>query len=235
MHLDSRVLYEDEHCLAVIKCAGQFGQGLWAPPGELTLEQEVRNYLRPGDPAGAYLGIVHRLDRPVSGVLLWAKTPKAARRLSAQFESRRVTKEYWAVVETHQGIIAAEGLWTDWLTRPGADGTVCAVEPGTRGSRPATTRYRVAQAEELPEGCVWLRLFPETGRTHQLRIQCARRGWPILGDSSYGATRQYSPGIALLARGLCLRHPMTSTQLELTAEIPEAWSEQGIRLPSTRP
>src|SRR5262245_41947264 len=93
------ILYEDSHCLAVAKPAGQFSQGGWAPPGEMTLEQAIRGYLNAGDPASVYLGIVHRLDRPTSGVLLWAKTPKAARRLSSQFERRRVVKEYWAIVE----------------------------------------------------------------------------------------------------------------------------------------
>ena len=73
--------------------------GPWAPPGEQTLEQEVREYLDPADPSSVYLGIVHRLDRPVSGLLVWAKTAKSARRLSQQFERRRVEKEYWAIVE----------------------------------------------------------------------------------------------------------------------------------------
>src|SRR5215469_13793760 len=93
------ILYEDSDCLAVAKPAGQFTLGHWAPPGELTLESAVRRHLKPDDPDSVYLGIVHRLDRPTSGVLLWAKTPKAARRLSAQFERRRVVKEYWAIVE----------------------------------------------------------------------------------------------------------------------------------------
>ena len=85
-----RILLEDEHCLAVFKPAGQLTQGTWAPPGETTLEQDVRRHLNPGAPETAYVGIVHRLDRPVSGVLLWAKTPKAARRLAGQFEKRQV-------------------------------------------------------------------------------------------------------------------------------------------------
>jgi 23S rRNA pseudouridine1911/1915/1917 synthase len=225
-----RVLFEDEHCLAVEKRAGQFVQGNWAPDGERTLEQEVREYLQPDNPTGGYLGIVHRLDRPVSGVLLWAKTARAARRLASQFERRRVEKEYWAVVEIHDGGQEHEGCWTDWLTRPVSGGTVCAVEPGTAGSRLATTRFQVAHTDVLPEGCVWLRLFPETGRTHQLRIQSACRGWPILGDSAYGATRPFAPGIALLARRLVIRHPATQRPIELMAAVPESWAAQGIRL-----
>src|SRR5271166_4474341 len=87
------ILFEDEHCLVLAKPAGQFTQGSWAPPGESTLEAAVRHYLEPGDPSSVYLGIVHRLDRPTSGVIVWAKTKKSARRLSAQFQNRQARKE----------------------------------------------------------------------------------------------------------------------------------------------
>ncbi len=97
-HLE--ILFEDSHCLALVKPPGQFTQGEWAPAGEVTLETAVRRHLDAANPASVYLGIVHRLDRATSGVLIWAKTPKAARRLSSQFQSRKVVKEYWAIVET---------------------------------------------------------------------------------------------------------------------------------------
>ena len=95
------ILFEDAHCLALDKPAGQFVQGAWAPPGQQTLETAVRRYLDPAGPSSVYLGIVHRLDRPTSGVILWAKTEKAARRLASQFQNRRAVKEYWAIVESH--------------------------------------------------------------------------------------------------------------------------------------
>src|SRR4051794_11495719 len=91
------VLFEDPHCLAVVKPAGLLTQGTAA--GEPTLEAAVRRYLTPGAPASPYLGTVHRLDRPVSGVVVWARTPKAARRLADQFARRAARKEYWAIVE----------------------------------------------------------------------------------------------------------------------------------------
>ena len=129
------ILHEDSDCLAVAKPAGQFTQGTWAPPGETTLEAAIRRHLDPDDPESVYLGIVHRLDRPTSGVLLWAKTSKAARRLSSQFEQRRVVKEYWAIVAPagpgHGSVVeavptpaneAAEETWCDWLTRPSETG-----------------------------------------------------------------------------------------------------------------
>src|SRR3954449_9625646 len=102
------ILHEDADCLAVLKPAGQFTQGSWAPPGEQTLEQAVREYLAPADPRSAYVGIVHRLDPAVSGVLLWAKNSRSARRLSRQFERRSVRKEYWGIVEpTNAAALAA--------------------------------------------------------------------------------------------------------------------------------
>ena len=161
MDIAGRVLLEDEHCLAIVKPAGQFTQGTWAPPGEQTLEQEVRAYLDPVNPAGVYLGIVHRLDRPVSGVLIWAKNPKAARRLSSQFEHRKVQKEYWAVVSPPAGSAQAERSWSsegsetvdetwaDWLTGAGTAGVVRAVPERSSGARPRSsgnTRNRVVRS-----------------------------------------------------------------------------------------
>ena len=103
MGLGSRLLFEDEHCLAIVKAAGQFSQGSWAPPGEQTLEGEVREYLNPADPSSVYLGIVHRLDRPVSGLLVWAKTTKSARRLSQQFEAQEGRERILGDRRRHRG------------------------------------------------------------------------------------------------------------------------------------
>ena len=143
------VLYEDEHCLALVKPAGQFTQGSWAPPDEQTLEQAVRQYLAPADPASAYVGIVHRLDRAVSGVLLWAKNSRSARRLARQFERRSVRKEYWGIVEpTNAAVLEAiasapcfgyasqaEQTWTDWLTSPGNAGVASTTKEGRSRAR----------------------------------------------------------------------------------------------------
>jgi 23S rRNA pseudouridine1911/1915/1917 synthase len=230
MNSGLRILLEDEHCLAVVKPAGQFVQGVWAPPGEQTLEQAVRAYLDPRDPASVYLGIVHRLDRPVSGVLIWAKTAKAARRLSMQFERRGVLKEYWAIVETNGTPQDEKGTWTDWLTAAGVSGVVKSVAAGSAGAREALTRFQFCHARQLPAGLCWLRLWPETGRTHQLRVQSAVRGMPILGDAPYGSLTSFPQGIALHARTLHVRHPMLHTPLELTAPLPTCWAELGIIL-----
>jgi RluA family pseudouridine synthase len=236
------ILHEDADCLAVFKPAGQFTQGTWAPPGELTLEQCVRIHLDSTNPASVYLGIVHRLDRPTSGVLLWAKSPKAARRLSSQFERRQVTKEYWAIVEkqAHPEITTdrppapdSDPTWTDWLTRADAAGVVHCVAPDTPGSRIAVTNIQIATAISLPEGSAWLKLWPQTGRTHQLRAQAARRGMPILGDSIYGSQSKILGSdsvIALHARSLKFRHPVLHHELEIVASVPEFWADRGLIL-----
>ncbi|MDR3621489.1 MAG: RluA family pseudouridine synthase [Paludisphaera borealis] len=240
------VVFEDEHCLAVVKPAGQFTQGTWAPPGETTLEQDVRRRLNPAAPESAYVGIVHRLDRPVSGVLIWAKNPKAARRLASQFEKRQAIKEYWAIVEVASGSDApapfpsasgspifpsTEAVWEDWLIPADQAGVVRSVREGDRGARRAVTRVVRDEAERSPENCAWLRLWPETGRTHQLRVQAAKRGMPILGDAIYGSRRPFTPGVALHARSLQVRHPTLSTPLVLVAPLPGSWGEQGIVIP----
>jgi 23S rRNA pseudouridine1911/1915/1917 synthase len=252
------VLYEDSDCLAVVKPAGQFTQGTWAPPDELTLEQSVRAYLDPLNPESVFVGIVHRLDRPTSGVLIWAKTVKAARRLSSQFERRQVSKEYWAIVESSQpsetvlpaideprdsaeadlaksrnGRLSTEEIWSDWLTRADRSGVVHVVDTGTAGARIAVTTVQRGSAVQLPEGCQWLRLRPTTGRTHQLRVQAARRGTPILGDTIYGSTSTiFTPNamIALHARCLALKHPILRHEMTLVAPVPEVWRSRGIVL-----
>ncbi len=257
------ILFEDPDCLAVVKPAGQFTQGTWAPPGESTLEQAVRHHLDPDRPEAVYLGIVHRLDRPTSGVLIWAKTSRAARRLSAQFEGRRVRKEYWALVDCpprppgdraidptrtvgpgdeetwrnhpppasrHPLPTGDEETWCDWLTRTGRTGRACLVPPDTPGARTAVTRVRREAAGMRPGDVLWLRLWPETGRTHQLRAQSAARGMPILGDSEYGSTAPFGAthAIALHARSLEVRHPILQTPLMLVAPVPRAWGAYGI-------
>jgi 23S rRNA pseudouridine1911/1915/1917 synthase len=224
------VLFEDAHCLAVLKPAGVLAQAANAA-GEPTLEQAVRSHLCSDDPASAYVGTVHRLDRPVSGVVVWAKTPRAARRLAAQFAGRQVRKEYWAIVEGRPP--TEQGLWEDWL---------CVVDETDRGrvqvcsrqaprSRQALTRFAVAGARRLPPGCSWLRLWPETGRTHQIRVQAAARRLPIVGDRLYGAAGSFAVGIALHARSLTVLHPALRQPITFTAPLPEGWAAQGIVLP----
>jgi 23S rRNA pseudouridine1911/1915/1917 synthase len=236
------ILYEDADCLAVVKPAGQFTLGTWAPPGETTLEAAIRRHLDAERPDSVYLGVVHRLDRPTSGVLLWGKTPKAARRLSRQFERRRVVKEYWALVavDRHEetqdaaassdALVNSEATWCDWLTRTARTGLARVVPPGTPGARQAVTRIRREPEAIGTTGATWLRLWPETGRTHQLRAQSAARGMPIVGDAEYGSKAPFGPphAIALHARSLQVQHPTLQTPMTLVAPVPPDWRQYGF-------
>lgn len=226
------VLYEDAHLLAVDKPAGLLTQGVAG--GESTLEDAVKQHIAPERPGGVYLGTVHRLDRQVSGVVLWARTIKAARRLSQQFAARQVLKEYGALCEVSPAAepLPAEGVWRDWLTPSTEhDPVIRVVEAEIPGARLAETRYRVEREPGtggFPEGMVWLRLWPMTGRTHQLRAQAASRGRPIWGDRDYGAQHDFTPGIALHARELRFEHPTLRRVVTVTAPLPTHWAELGL-------
>lgn len=225
------VLYHDPHLIAVSKPSGWLSQG-WKG-GEISLEDRLRHFLAPHDPSSLYLGAVHRLDRPVSGVILWALTPKAARRLSSQFANREVRKRYWAIVEG--GPPQPDSLWVDWLCEEDTGlGRVQTCAPQTPRSRQAATLVqRPPQTDALlPDGCSWLVLLPETGRTHQLRVQSSSRGWPILGDRLYGARRPFgSEGhIALHALEITFQHPVLDRALTLQAPVPPSWTDLGLHL-----
>src|SRR5438128_7192746 len=181
------ILYEDNHCLAVAKPAPLLTQGVPfpSPTGPIpTLEAQVKAYLkeRYHKAGNVDLGIPHRLDRPVSGVVVFARNTKAARRLAEQFQERRVRKVYWAVVEGN--VQPAEGVWEDWLLKLSEEARTERATPETPRARRAVLRYR-----RLRGGADWtlLEIEPETGRMHQIRVQAAVRGWPVRGDVLYGS------------------------------------------------
>jgi 23S rRNA pseudouridine1911/1915/1917 synthase len=220
------ILWDDPHLLAVVKPAGLLTQGLVG--GEPTLEDAVRRHLRPEDPRSIYLGTVHRLDRPVSGVVVWAKTPKAARRLSDQFAARDTEKRYWAVVE---GRLDAEARWDDALGPVDESGVSHVVPEGSTGARRAITLARPMPGAKVPEGLSALVLEPETGRTHQLRAQTSARGIAVVGDTQYGALRPFPVGIALHARSLAFVHPISKRRVTLVAPVPVCWRDAGLMMP----
>ncbi|HTU91114.1 MAG TPA: RluA family pseudouridine synthase [Gemmataceae bacterium] len=226
------ILFEDNHCLAVAKPAPLLTQGV--PPGIPTLEAMVKAYLkeRYRKPGNVYLGIPHRLDRPVSGVVLFARNTKAARRLAEQFQNRQVRKVYWAVVEPSLGgeLPPAEGEWEDWLLKVKEQARGERVTADTAGARRAVLRYRRLRADA---GGALLEMEPETGRMHQIRVQAASRGWPVRGDVLYGSRLPFGPAaelprdriIALHARSLTFLHPIRYEPLTVTAPLPPAWDE----------
>ena len=221
----NRILFEDHHLIAVNKPAPLLTQ---APEGIPNLESSVKAYIKftCDKPAGVYLGVPHRLDRPVSGVIVFARNTKAAQRVHAQFEAHLVRKVYWACVD---GDVTPEtGAWEDWLKKIPDEARVERSSQGEFGAKQATLDYRALQRLE---GGTLLELSPQTGRMHQLRVQTAWRGHPIWGDSLYGSARDFGPTtddsrerlIALHARQLTLQHPFTKETLTFTAPLPEYW------------
>src|SRR5262249_38744035 len=146
---------------------------------EETLDRQVKAYLKEKHqkPGNVFLGVVHRLDRPVSGVLLFARTSKAAARLSHQFREGSIEKVYWAVVEGE--VQRQAGTLEDWLIKDQQTGRVEVVEPHTEGARQALLHYH---RRATHGGLTWLEVRPQTGRTHQLRVQLAHHEHPIYGD-----------------------------------------------------
>ena len=230
-----QILFEDNHCLAVNKPAPLLTQ---APAGIPSLEDMAKAYLkeRYRKSGNVYLGVPHRLDRPVSGVVLFARTTKAAQRLSEQFQQRKVAKIYWGALE---GTVAPEqGLWEDWLRKVADEARVETAAPGAQDARQARLAYRVLGP--CTDGTL-VEFTPETGRMHQIRIQTATRGWPVRGDALYGARLGFGlPAesareqiIALHARRLTFLHPIRYEPITVTAPLPEAWKPLGIEVPDT--
>jgi 23S rRNA pseudouridine1911/1915/1917 synthase len=223
------VLCEDGPVLAVNKPAGLLTQGV--PQGLPTLESQVRDYIRQkyAKPGNVYLGIPHRLDRPTSGVIVFARNSKAAARLAEQFYDRRVQKQYLAIVEGTPD--EAEGDLTDWLLKDAVRAHVECVPPDTLGAKAASLRYKVVAT--IGDRTL-LRVEPRTGRMHQIRVQLASRGWPIVGDVQYGASSAAPSAdkrgdvIALHAQRLTIFHPVRYDELRLTAPCPAEWSELGF-------
>lgn len=219
------ILFEDYHCIAVNKPAPLLTQ---APAGIDSLESRVRAYIKEkyAKPAGVYLGVPHRLDRPVSGVVLFARNTKAARRLAEQFRHKQVEKVYGAIV---QGDVAPpDGTLEDWLLKLPEQAKTEIASRDTPGAKQAALTYRVVQ--KLSPGTL-VEIRPMTGRAHQLRVQLAARGWPILGDALYGSAISFGPNtaeprervIALHALRLTFQHPTTREAITATAPLPAYW------------
>lgn len=212
------VLYEDNHCLAVSKPARVLTMG--DASGERTLLDLAKGYVRQkyAKPGAVFLGVVHRLDRPVSGVVLFARTSKAAARLSEQFRERSVEKVYRAVVEGTPP--EREAVLQDWLWKDAGRNATQVVREGTPGAQQAALvvkRLRAASGRSLVE------VRPVTGRSHQIRVQLASRGWPVLGDVKYGSEARLGGGIALHAASLTFNHPTKNEPITVTAAEPAGW------------
>ena len=226
------ILFEDNHCLALNKPAG------WPTTHfdgrEDTFDRVAKAYLKEkyAKPGDVFLGVVHRLDKPVSGVLLFARTSKAAARLSQQFREGAVEKVYWAVVERTDRLgargaqrreraeLPLSGTFEDWLAKDEPNRIVEIVSRDAPDAQHAVTHYHIRSRHD---NLTLLELRPQTGRRHQLRVQLASRGYPICGDVKYGSPHPFGHAIALHARSLTFLHPTRQEPITLTAEVPKAW------------
>lgn len=217
-----QVLFEDNHLIAINKPAGYLSQG--DETGDATAMDLVREYikLRYNKPGEVYLGSIHRLDRPVSGVLLFARTSKALSRMTQLFRDRKVTKTYWAIVAEQPSPI--EGRLTGFIYKD-AKKNVSKVLPKANSNRYPGAKQAVLDYRLLGRigSNVLLQVQPLTGRPHQIRVQLAQQlGCPIRGDLKYGFRQANEDGnINLHGRSLEFLHPVRKEQVRIVAAVPE--------------
>jgi 23S rRNA pseudouridine1911/1915/1917 synthase len=211
------VLYEDNHLLVLNKPPGMASQG--AAPGAASAVDWAKDYLKRkyAKPGNVFVGVVSRLDRDVSGVLVFARTSKGAARLSEQIRERKVKKIYWALVE---GSPPDALQCVDWLARDDRAGRTVVVDADAPDAQEAILSIR---ALRRISGATLLEVDLETGRKHQIRAQLAERGWPIVGDKKYGARRTFPAGIALHAQRIEFQHPTRDEPIVVEAPLPAAW------------
>lgn len=219
------VVYEDNHIIIVNKRSGEIVQG--DKTGDEPLSETVKAYIKEAyhKPGNVFLGVVHRLDRPVSGLVVFAKTSKALSRLNEMFRVGDVHKTYWAIVKDKPAV--EEGTLTHWLVRNEKQNKSYAYDREVPRSKKAVLHYRLI-------GCTdrysLLEVQLMTGRHHQIRCQLARMGCPIKGDLKYGAPRSNPDGsISLLARKVELVHPVSKEPVSVVAPVPDENLWQAIQ------
>lgn len=218
MDSPAQILYEDNHILVVNKKSGQIIQG--DKTGDIPLSELLKAYMawKYQKPGNVFMGVVHRLDRPVSGVVCFAKTSKALSRLNESFRDRDAEKTYWAVV---RGCPPEEsGLLVHYLVKTESNNTSRAyIKPVDKGLK-SELAYQLL---EKGKTCSLLEVSPKTGRHHQIRVQLASMHCPIVGDVKYGDKRgNEDRSICLHARKLRILHPTLKEWMEWTAPVPDS-------------
>ena len=213
-----KIIYEDNHLLVIDKPAGLLTQG--AEAGQDSCVTAAKAYLRNRfhKPGNVYLGVVSRLDALVTGVLVLAKTSKAAARLTTAFRDRQAKKTYLALCPVDG--LPERGTWQDWLTHHDALHKVAVSHAGGAHAQLAILHFRLA-AQERHVGLYRIEL--ETGRKHQIRVQFSSHGSPLLGDAKYGSHLSFAEGIALHSWRLHLEHPTLREKKLFTAPLPGYW------------
>lgn len=230
MPSDPEILYEDGPCIVVRKPFGVLTQ---APRGIDSLELKLKAFIqqRESSPGDIYLVPIHRLDRPVSGALLFARNVRVAKKLGHQFEKRHVRKVYWAYVSGE--VDEPVGTWTDYVRKVPGEARAEVVSEDHPEGRIAILHYRSLATGPLG---TWLEITLETGRTHQIRVQASCRGLPVLGDQQYGSPVAFGPqtddlrqrAIALHGRMLQFKHPQTEQIVRITARCDENWDQLNL-------
>jgi 23S rRNA pseudouridine1911/1915/1917 synthase len=213
----AEIIYEDNHIIAVYKRSSDLTQG--DKTGDISLDTEVKEYLREKykKPGEVFLGVVHRLDRPVSGVILYARTSKALERLNEMFRSKQIKKTYLAIVKERPP--EDEATITHFLKKNEEQNKSYAYDTEVKGSKEASLTYRLKGRSER---FYLLEIELHSGRHHQIRAQLAKIGCPIKGDLKYGFPRSNEDGgISLLARKLEFIHPVKKEPVIITAHFPD--------------
>ena len=219
------VLYEDNHIIVVNKAASEIVQG--DKTGDIPLSETVKVYLKEKyqKPGNVFVGVTHRLDRPVSGLVVFAKTSKALSRLNEMFRVGDVHKVYWAIVKNEPK--QPEGELVHWLVRNEKQNKSYAYDREVKDAKKAMLKYRMIGRSD---NYTLLEVELMTGRHHQIRCQLAKMGCPIKGDLKYGSARSNPDGsICLHARRISFVHPVSKLPIELEAPLPDGnlWSSFG--------
>ncbi len=221
------VVYEDNHVIIVSKVSGEIVQG--DKTGDKPLSQVVKQYIKEAyaKPGDVFLGVVHRLDRPVFGLVAFARTSKALARLNAMFANGEVHKTYWAIVKNEPP--QREGTLTHWLVRNEKQNKSYAYDREIPHSKKAVLDYKVIGKSD---NYYLIEVDLKTGRHHQIRCQLAKMGCPIKGDLKYGAKRSNPDGsISLLSRTMQFIHPVSKKEIFVEAPLPNdrLWQSFGLQ------
>lgn len=217
MLLPEQVLYEDNHLIVINKRSGQIVQG--DKTGDEPLSEMVKNYLKEKyqKPGNVFVGVVHRLDRPVSGVVIFAKTSKALTRLNAMIQQREIKKTYWAIV-LQKPTLESDKL-VHYLIKDSEKNKSRAILEPREGFLKSVLNYRLIASSDRYH---LLEIELETGRHHQIRVQLKEIGCTIKGDLKYGAPRSNTDGsISLHARKIAFEHPVSKEKIEIMANVPD--------------
>lgn len=213
----AEILFEDNHIVVINKRSGDITQG--DKTGDLPVGEEVKAYIKEkyNKPGNVFLGVVHRLDRPVSGILMFARTSKALERLSQMFREKDIQKTYWAIVE--RAPENTSGTLVDFLAKKADQNKSYVVQEKHPGAKKASLSYRVlAKSEKY----TLLEVDLHSGRHHQIRVQLSNMGCIIKGDLKYGAKRSNNDGsIGLHARKVSFVHPVSKEEIKVTAPCPK--------------